>query len=220
MKTKKNFSSHFFLLEGSGPPVCMSRLSFIMIIKITLCLKFLWQQRVGQLLRNSKKNNRIYSHLNFFLSHSFPTICSPRPFVRICGLPSLCSGLFSFSSSVCFTGILVSKQPLWFHISTFAMDLCVYFVHVWSKCSFLSGFFFSFLRISYSYNNMKHITWNKQNCVWQMAGKHITVMWLSLRSKHDIFIINCTNIHICMSAESQCLINWGFGKKKKKKNII
>lgn len=110
---------------------------------MTLCLKFLWQQRVGQLLRNSKKkNNRIYSHLNFFLSHSFPTICSPRPFVRICGLPSLCSGLFSFSSSVCFTGILVSKQPLWFHISTFAMDLCVYFVHVWSKCSFLSGFFF------------------------------------------------------------------------------
>lgn len=73
----------------------MSRLSFIMIIKITLCLKFLWQQRVRQLLRNGKKkNNRIYSHLNFFLSHSFPTVCSPHPFVRICGLPSLCSGLF------------------------------------------------------------------------------------------------------------------------------
>lgn len=136
---------------------CPDFLSFIMIIKIPLCLKFLRQQRVRQLLRNGQKNNRIYSHLNFFLSHSFPTVCSPRLFVRICGLPSLCSGLFSFSSSVCFTGILVSKQPLCFHISTFAMDFCVYFVHVWSKCSFLS-FCFSFLRLSYSYNNMKHIT--------------------------------------------------------------
>lgn len=127
--------------------------------------------------------------------------------------------LWSVSSSVCFTGILVSKQPLWFQISTFAMDFCVYFVHVWSKCSFLSVFFFSFLRISYSYNNMKHITWNKQNCVWQMAGKHITVMWLSLRSKHDIFIKlhKYTHLHVCWITVPH---KQGLRLKKKKKKRI
>lgn len=139
-----------------------------------------------------KKNNRIYSHLNFFLSHSFPTVCSPHPFVRICGLPSLCSGLFPpqcvslaswFQNNHC-----DFKFP---HLPwTFVYTLSMFGQNV----LFCLVFFFLSENILQLQQYETHHMKQTKLCV---ADGRKT--YYSLRSKHDIFIKlhKYTHLHVC-----------------------